>query len=235
MPSYPCKRIISYLLLLFPLLCFAQIIDQDMTTPTVVIGTPEQPTIEGGVINTPHNKKENVVSNSSDISDEFSQDENIKSLLHIAAKEGKLAYVLQRAEQLHLPATVALVPMVESHYQNDAVSPKGATGAWQLMPETAKAYGLNTEDRKNFTTSTDVALHVLGDLHQQWGNWTFAFAAYNAGSTHLLSALQQHPKVQGIDDLDLPLETKQYISRLKKLYYVMTRLSIQHTKHNSTE
>lgn len=235
MQSYQCKLIISYLLLVFPIMCFAQIVDYDIATPLSAMGTPEQPTIEGGVINTPHNKKENVVPHSSGIADEFSSDENIKSLLNIAAKDGKLAYVLQRAEQLKLPATVALVPMVESHYQTDAVSSKGATGAWQLMPETAKDYGLNNQTRKSFTASTDVALHLLSNLHQQWGNWTLAFAAYNAGSTRLKQALYHCPYAKKMDELNLPLETKNYVYRLKRLHQTMTRLSSNNTKFNFTK
>ncbi len=106
--------------------------------------------------------------------------------------------------------------MVESHYQTNAVSPKGATGAWQLMPETAKAYGLNNQTRKNFIASTDVALHLLSDLHQQFGNWTLAFAAYNAGSTRVKQAFVHHSTVQEIEALDLPWETTRYVQRSKE-------------------
>ncbi len=217
-----------YLFLLLPVICFAESLDNEIATQTFVIGTPEKPTIDGGVINTPDSKRETVLPHFSDVSDEFSHDENIKSLLKIASKDGKLAYVLQRAEQLKLPATVALIPMVESHYQTNAVSPKGATGAWQLMPETAKAYGIQNQERCQFTTSTDVALHLLNDLHQQFGNWTLAFAAYNAGSKRVTSALRHHPQAQ-FDDLDLPLETENYVRQLKKFYQATLRLSINYS------
>lgn len=221
MRLHPCKIIIIYLSLLLPISGFAQ----SLTEIQSCIGTPENPTIEGGIINAP-NKKQADIDSINDTSDEFSNDQNIKSLLKNAAKDGKLSYVLQRAEQLKLPASVALIPMVESDYQTNAISPKGAKGAWQLMPETAKDYGITTKQRENFTASTDAALHLLSDLHQKFGDWTLAFAAYNAGNTRLKYALAYHPYTAKIDDLDLPLETKRYIAKLKMLYCAMAKLSI---------
>jgi len=208
-------RVGFYLFLLLPMICFAELLDSEIATQTFIIGTPEQPTIDGGVVNAPDSRK-NKKDVTNNLSDEFEDDKNIKSLLSDAAKNGKLAYVLQRAEQLKLPATVALIPMVESRYQTNAVSSKGATGAWQLMPATANNYGLNSKSRTNFMASTDAALHLLSDLHQQFGNSTLAFAAYNAGSKRVISALYQPPKAK-FDDLDLPLETKIYMKKLKIL------------------
>lgn len=176
-------------------------------------------------INTP-DTKQNHTDFINDTSDKFSDDQNIKSILKNAAKDGKLAYVLQRAEQLKLPATVALIPMVESRYQTDAVSPKGAKGAWQLMANTAKDYGLESKDRENFTASTDAALHLLSDLHRKFGNWTLAFAAYNAGNRRVKCALVCNPYTEKINKLNLPLETKQYIAKLKMFYDAMTKLAI---------
>lgn len=220
-----CKIIIVCLSLLLPILSFAQ----PLTEIQSCIGTPENPTIEGGVINTPY-KKQADIDFTKDTSDEFSDDQHIKSILKNAAKDGKLAYVLQRAEQLKLPATVALIPMIESHYQTNTVSPKGAKGAWQLMPNTANDYGLDSKSRKNFIASTDTALHLLSDLYQQFGNWTLAFAAYNAGSTRVKCVLARGPDTKRIDELDLPLETKRYIAKLKMLYQAMSKLSTSKNK-----
>ncbi len=227
-------------LLLLPVACYAQLPENLITTDTSVIGTSQQPTIEGGFIN--QSGKDKTTSDSKylkaqktlnikthtmiqNISDEFSSDQTIKSLLTAAADDHKLAYVLQKAKQMNLPATIALIPMVESRYQMDAVSPKGATGAWQLMSNTAKDYGLKREDRKSFIASTDIALQLLKNLHQQFGNWTLAFAAYNAGAHRVLQALQQHPQAQFVHELDLPLETQHYVYRLKMLYQAMAKYS----------
>ena len=72
---------------------------------------------------------------------------------------------------------MALVPIVESNYNRNAVSPKGAGGAWQLMPKTAGDYGLSSNQRFDFTSSTGVAIQLLNDLYQQFGNWALVFAA----------------------------------------------------------
>jgi len=215
-------------LLLLSLVCEAPL----LANP-IIIGTPEQPTIEGGFIHQVEtygqmNQKNKNIDQSvalSEISDEFDSDQKIKKLLTLASHQNKLAYVLQKAEQMKLPATVALIPMVESHYQTDAISPKGATGAWQLMPATAKDYGLESEKRENFTASTNTALQLLKNLHQQFGNWTLAFAAYNAGTQRVSQVLQQHPQAQFIHELNLPLETQHYVYRLKTLYRAMAKYS----------
>jgi hypothetical protein len=234
-------------LLLLPVVCWAQGQENEIARYTEMIGTAEQPTIEGGFIN--RAEKDVIVKSSAsfntteekktamiaihpatrEMPDEFSSDKNIKQLLTTAARDHKLAYVLHQANQWKLPATVALIPMVESHYQTDAVSPKGAKGAWQLMPATAKDYGLKSKARENFAASTDSALHLLSDLHQQFGNWTLAFAAYNAGSARVMLALHHHPQAQFIDDLDLPVETKRYVYRLKQIVRVMARLSMNNS------
>lgn len=141
----------------------------------------------------------------------------LKQLVHEATREGKLKYVLQTTKTMGLPASLALVPMVESHYHNHSVSAKGAAGAWQLMPSTAKEYGLKQQDRFQFKKETHTALQLLKDLHQQFGSWELAFAAYNAGSHRVKTALAKNPKAQGLDDLDLPLETKTYVKNIINL------------------
>ncbi len=220
-------------LLFLPIVCHAELPENSITTYTSVIGTPEQPTIEGGWINQARkdgqinqkNKNVDQFVALSKIPDEFNSSKEIEKLLNLAANHNKLAYVLQRARQMNLPATIALIPMVESHYQTHAVSPKGARGAWQLMPVTAKDYGLNSKERENFTASTNAALQLLKNLHQQFGNWTLAFSAYNAGSGRVRSLLQQHPHAQCVYELSLPLETQHYIYRLKTLYQTIARYS----------
>jgi hypothetical protein len=218
-------------LLLLPIVCDAQRLENPIMTDTSVMGTPKQPTIEGGWVNQAGkngqmheaNKSVDQPVTLSKIADEFGSDKAIKKLLILAAHQNKLAYVLQKSQKMQLPATVALIPMVESGYQTDALSPKGASGAWQLMPATAKDYGLASKDRENFIASTDAALHLLKKLHQQFGHWTLTFAAYHAGSSRVLRALQRHPQAQLIDELGLPLETQRYIDRLKQLYQAMTK------------
>ena len=60
-----------------------------------------------------------------------------------------------------------------------AVSPKGAKGRFQFMPETAKAYGVDTADP---VSSAVGAAKFLSDLQNQYGSFKAAVAHYNGGT-----------------------------------------------------
>src|SRR5437764_6507733 len=72
------------------------------------------------------------------------------------------------------------VCFVESRFRVDAVSPKGARGPMQFMPDTAVRYGLrNPHDPK---AAIDAAARYLRDLLKKFdGRIDLAVAAYNAG------------------------------------------------------
>ena len=93
----------------------------------------------------------------------------------------KLAIMAADEEKYGLPA--GLLDRMwgeESGRGKHLVSPKGALGDFQFMPDTAKAYGLT--DPMDFRTSADAAAHYMADLmHQFQGNLPLALAAYNAG------------------------------------------------------
>ncbi len=146
--------------------------------------------------------------------DSFADDSKIKKILKNAASEGKLNYVLEQADKAKVPATVALLPIVESNYNKNAISPKGAGGAWQLMTGTANDYGLSSEGRFDFNSSTKVAIDLLKDLHNTFGNWPLAFAAYNCGTQCVINALKKNPNAKDIDELSLPRETKDYVHKI---------------------
>jgi soluble lytic murein transglycosylase-like protein len=115
-----------------------------------------------------------------------------------------------------VPAEVMAVALVESGGRQDAFSPKGALGLWQLMPQTARRYGLTVwsskDERLDLLKATRAAARYLRDLYVQFGDWTLAFAAYNAGEHTVQRAIE---RVGSNDFLRLgaalPLETRRFV------------------------
>lgn len=106
------------------------------------------------------------------------------------------------------PALVHAVIMAESGYNPNAVSPKGATGLMQLMPATARRYGV--------FNSYDAAANVQGgtrylrDLLEMFNNNIhLAVAAYNAGENAVINHGNKIPPYR---------ETRNYVSRVLDFY-----------------
>jgi len=88
------------------------------------------------------------------------------------------------------PALVHAVIEVESRYRADAVSPKGAVGVMQLMPTTARRYGV--ADRRDPAQNIEGGVAYIRDLLARFqGNVALALAAYNAGE----HAVERHGRV----------------------------------------
>ena len=83
-----------------------------------------------------------------------------------------------------IPLDFKYMPLVESGLLG-GTSPKGASGYWQFMPQTARGFGLlvngRVDERQNVRKSTIAACKYIKSLHRIFNNWTLVAAAYNIG------------------------------------------------------
>lgn len=127
--------------------------------------------------------------------------------------------------QHRLPEALGLLPLLESGYRLDVVSSQGATGLWQLMPDTARRFGLRVapqwDERLCLPQATQAALAYLGWLHRYFaGDWLLALAAYNAGEGRVRRAQRELAKPD-YWRLALPEETRRYVPRLLALVEII--------------
>jgi hypothetical protein len=104
------------------------------------------------------------------------------------------AYIEQRLQDADLPEDLVWVAAIESSMSPQATSPAGAAGLFQFIPETADRFGLfvgsELDERRSITKSTDAAIALLGYLHDTFGAWDLALAAYSCGESRLEQALE---------------------------------------------
>lgn len=140
-----------------------------------------------------------------------------------------LYYIVEEIEKRKLPGELALLPMIESAFEPQANSPKGAAGIWQFMPKTGRYYGLKQDKwydgRRDIAASTSAALDYLEILHKQFdNNWMLALAAYNSGEGRVRNAIKRNAKAgksTSFWSLELPEETKNYVPKLLALAEVV--------------
>lgn len=98
----------------------------------------------------------------------------------------------------NLPREFLAIPLVESNFNNEAVSPSPwkAAGLWQFIPKTARTYGLrvdaSVDERKNVEKATEAALQFLTNMKNAFGQWTAAFQGYNVGQHKVLQEMMKH-------------------------------------------
>lgn len=119
-------------------------------------------------------------------------------------------------EYYGIPDDFKYLPLVESGLKG-GTSPKGASGYWQFMPQTARDFGLRVDsaldERQTITKSTVAASKYLRSLYREFGSWTLAAAAYNIGE----GSLKRQMNRQNQDNyykMKLNHETATYVYKL---------------------
>ncbi len=118
-----------------------------------------------------------------------------------------IAFALREAG---LPEDLLWLAAVESAFDPRAVSPAGAAGLWQFMPETGQLYGLDqspyVDERRSIVRATHAAVTHLRDLYERFGRWDLALAAYNAGYDRVAAAVEKVARSRAGELEDRPVE-----------------------------
>ncbi len=137
--------------------------------------------------------------------------------------------IVKELNEAGLPPELAWLPLVESGFKVNALSPARALGLWQFIPSTGYKFGLKRDDwideRLDPEKSTSAAIAYLQELHRMFGDWTTVLAAYNSGEGNVLRVIRG----QRINYLDnfwdlyerLPRETARYVPRFLATLHIL--------------
>ncbi len=131
-----------------------------------------------------------------------------------------------------LPEELSWLPLIESGFKVNALSPARALGLWQFIPSTGYKFGLKRDryidERLDFEKSTIAAIEYMKELHQMFGEWVTVLAAYNCGEGRVLRVIRS----QNVNYLDnfwdlytrLPQETARYVPRFLATLHIVKNL-----------
>lgn len=140
-----------------------------------------------------------------------------------------LYHIVEELEQRHMPTELALLPFIESAYSPQALSVAKAAGMWQFMPGTGRDYNLKQnmwqDERRDVLASTSAALDYLSRLHDMFGDWHLALAAYNWGEGNVQRAIARN-EAAGLptdyESLRMPNETRNYVPKLQAVKNIVS-------------
>jgi len=140
-----------------------------------------------------------------------------------------LHFIVEEVEKRGMPMEIALLPMIESAFYPGAYSTARASGIWQFIPSTGKNFGMQQnwwyDGRRDVISATNGALDYLQKLHNQFGEWDLALAAYNCGENCIMRAQARNRKLRlptNYASLKLPKETRQYVPKLLAVKNIIT-------------
>lgn len=133
-------------------------------------------------------------------------------------------HVVQELEKRGMPTELALLPIIESAFNPQALSSADAAGIWQFVPGTGKDFNLKQnmfkDERRGVLASTDAALTYLQRLYTMFGDWQLALAAYNWGEGNVQKAIKRNQDAGKPTDFEsladlMPAETRNYVPKLQ--------------------
>jgi membrane-bound lytic murein transglycosylase D len=133
----------------------------------------------------------------------------------------------EHLDRFDMPLELKYLAIVESALNPVAKSRMGATGLWQFMYGTGKAYNLNVtslvDDRRDPIKSTIAACEHMRDLYRMYDDWLLVLAAYNSGAGNVNKAIRRSGGKRDFWQIRpfLPLETRGYVPAFIAVNYVM--------------
>jgi membrane-bound lytic murein transglycosylase D len=134
-----------------------------------------------------------------------------------------LYHIVSEVEARGMPSEIALLPIVESAFNPNALSVSRASGIWQFMPQTGQTYGLKQnwwfDSRRDVIAATNSALDYLQTLNAEFNDWQLSLAAYNWGEGNVRRAIARN-RAKGLPvDFqalrNVPDETRNYVPKLQ--------------------
>ena len=148
-----------------------------------------------------------------------------------------LFHIVEELERRDMPTELALLPFVESAFNPQAMSSARAAGMWQFIPSTGRIYDLKQnvfrDDRRDVLASTRAALDYLQKLHDMFGDWQLALAAYNWGEGSVQRAIARNHKLglgTSYVELSMPAETRAYVPKLQALKNIISNPEAYNTE-----
>lgn len=142
-----------------------------------------------------------------------------------------LAHVTLEVERAGLPGEFALIPLVESWYQPEAIGVGGPAGMWQMVAGTARGHGIailpGYDGRLSPLHSTRAALAHLAAMHARFGDWRLAAVGYNAGEYRAQRMASHNTTVPAPGEYRRPTGRSdvihEYIGKLKALACLLAK------------
>jgi membrane-bound lytic murein transglycosylase D len=129
--------------------------------------------------------------------------------------------IRRRLREAELPEDLLYLAMIESGMNPNAYSRAHAAGMWQFIRGTGRLYDLRidywVDERRDPYKATDAAIAHLADLHEEFGSWYLAAAAYNAGRGRVSRGIARTGSTDYWDLVDarvLRRETRNYVPKL---------------------
>jgi hypothetical protein len=143
---------------------------------------------------------------------------NHSNSLLIIKRANRIFPIIEPILKKHnIPDDFKYLAVIESNLDPRAISGAQAAGIWQLMPQTAKQFGLEVGDevdeRYHIQKSTEAVCTYLNNAFDKFKNWTTVAASYNAGMNRIFTEKNKQ-QVDNSFDMLLSSESSRYVFRI---------------------